>query len=342
MSRSCFVSFGRLACLTLLSLGVVPGVIPLLFAQEPDQDMPVSVVGGMVHADLFTGRATTSIPLAVPPGRGGVQPNLALVYSSANGNGWVGMGWELEKGVIERQTKFGLDYTGDDYILRFSGSKRDLVKVSTTTYRAEVEGGFTRVQKKTATDGKPYFLATDKTGTKFYFGRTATTRVADPNAAGKIFRWCLDRVEDPHGNYMTLSYTSDQGQAYLKHINYTGHGSTAPTHRVVFHLENRTDAPVRYTPNFRSKLAKRLKTIEVKANGRRVRAYQLTYTSSAGTSRSVLKSVQQYGDDVTLNTQGTVTGGTRAARHHARLWGRDSRRRVEHDGVVFPAGGAGG
>ena len=37
--------------------------------------------------DLFTGRATTGIPIAVPPGRKGVQPSLALGYSSSSRNG---------------------------------------------------------------------------------------------------------------------------------------------------------------------------------------------------------------------------------------------------------------
>jgi hypothetical protein len=37
--------------------------------------------------DLFTGRATTSIPIVVPPGRKGLQPALALAYSSSSRNG---------------------------------------------------------------------------------------------------------------------------------------------------------------------------------------------------------------------------------------------------------------
>ena len=96
-------------------------------AQEKDSEAPVGAVGGAVHADLFTGTATTSIPIEVPPGRQGVQPQLALVYGSANGNGWVGMGWKLEKSVIERRTKDGLDYTADDYVVRLSGINAELV-----------------------------------------------------------------------------------------------------------------------------------------------------------------------------------------------------------------------
>ncbi len=278
-------------------------------ANETDQDVPVSAVGGAVHADLFTGTATTSIPIAVPPGRGGVHPTLALVYNSANGNGWVGLGWKLEKSVIERQTRFGLNYAGDAYVFRLAGINVDLVNVGTNQYRAKIEGGFTRVQKLTASDGKPYFLATDKTGQKFYFGRTAATRVAHPSDANKIFRWCLERVEDPDGNYMTISYTGDQGQGYLSRINYTGHGSTRPTNSVIFHLETRPDAVPMYTSHFLMKTAKRLKTIEVRANNRLVRAYKLTYTSSAGTSRSLLRSVTQYGKDATIRS-GNITGGS--------------------------------
>ena len=76
-----------LSTILLCALVVVFSTTSPSLAQETDQDMPVGAVGGSVHADLFTGTATTSIPIEVPPGRGGVQPSLALVYGSANGNG---------------------------------------------------------------------------------------------------------------------------------------------------------------------------------------------------------------------------------------------------------------
>lgn len=303
MPQSCCSVFFRLPALPGIILTTLLVTPSFTAANETDQEMPVSAVGGAVHADLFTGTATTSIPIAVPPGRGGVRPNLALVYNSANGNGWVGLGWKLEKSVIERQTKFGLNYAGDAYVFRLAGINVDLVNIGSNHYRAKIEGGFTRVQKLTAADGKPYFLATDTTGQQFYFSRTAATRVAHPSDAAKIFRWCLERVEDPDGNYMTISYTGDQGQGYLARIDYTGHGSTRPTNSVLFHLEPRPDAVPMYTSHFLMKTAKRLKTIEV-------RAYKLTYTVSAGTSRSLLRSVTQYGKDATIRS-GSITGGSR-------------------------------
>src|SRR3989338_1591352 len=58
--------------------------------------------------DLFTGRATTSVPIALPPGRKGMQPSLALSYSSSGRNGWLGVGWSLDLGYIEHSTKNGV------------------------------------------------------------------------------------------------------------------------------------------------------------------------------------------------------------------------------------------
>ncbi len=298
----------RKMALTLVIVSMSFYNLPIAHAEETDQDMPVGAVGGAVHADPFTGTATTSIPIEVPPGRQGIQPELALVYGSSNGNGWLGMGWKLEKGVIERQIKFGVDYSRDDYVFRLSGINVELVNIGNDEYRAKVEGGFTRVKKLTASDGNPYFEATDKTGKIFIFGAVPTTRLADPNDASKIFRWCLERVEDVHGNYMTLSYISDQGQAYLRQIDYTGHDTTAPTAQIIFHLENRSDAPRMYVPNFEMTTAKRLKTIEIKVNGNLIRAYKLTYVMSA--NHSMLDTVQHYGNDAVIDTSGTITTGT--------------------------------
>ena len=305
---SCFVGFQFLTVMALVLLwsGIAQAI-------ELDEDRPIGAVGGAVHADPFTGVATASIPIQVPPGRSGVQPNLQLVYESAGGNGWVGMGWKLELGMVERQTRFGVNYSGDDYTFRLNGASADLVTIGSGEYRAKIEGGFTRIRKLTAADSKPYWEATDKKGTRYLFGQTSATRLTDPGDASHILRWCLDRVEDTNGNYMTVAYVLEQGQVYLDRIDYTGNGSTAPTNTVRFYKESRTDVADMYPYNFLVKTAYRLKTIDVLSNNeqQRVRAYKLNYsTSTTGFPYSVLMQIQQYGKDATLDGTGAVAGGT--------------------------------
>ena len=60
------------------------------------------------QTDLFTGRFGYAFPIVVSPGRQGAQPNLALAYNSGTGNGWCGVGWSLEAGFIQRETKHGV------------------------------------------------------------------------------------------------------------------------------------------------------------------------------------------------------------------------------------------
>jgi RHS repeat-associated protein len=53
--------------------------------------------------DSATGTATASLPIALPPCRGGVQPSLALSYAHTRGLDIGGVGWSLTLPVIERR-----------------------------------------------------------------------------------------------------------------------------------------------------------------------------------------------------------------------------------------------
>ena len=60
-----------------------------------------------------TGDANLSYPIKIPAGRKGMQPQLALQYSSEGGDGWIGSGWNLSVPGISIDTKWGIPTFGD-------------------------------------------------------------------------------------------------------------------------------------------------------------------------------------------------------------------------------------
>ncbi len=243
--------------------------------------------------DLFTGRATLAVPLEVAPGRRGVQPALGLSYVSGGRNGWVGTGWGLELGCIERSTRRGVPSygSGDTFAASLQGVQAELVSIGSGEYRAKDEGAFLRFQF----DGTTWTVWS-KDGTRYRFGFTSSSRLTGP---GGTFRWGLDQVLDPHGNTLTVTYTADGGMLYPSQLQYTGHVPTSQTgpHTVDFVLQTRPDVETSYRSGFAMTTAKRLSTVEVKASGALVRRYQLAYTASQRTGRSLLASVTQVGAD---------------------------------------------
>src|SRR3989449_3011582 len=65
-------------------------------------------IGEKFAANPVTGTGSTTVPLAVSPGRSGFSPQLALSYDSGSGNGTFGLGWSLALPAITRKTDKGL------------------------------------------------------------------------------------------------------------------------------------------------------------------------------------------------------------------------------------------
>jgi RHS repeat-associated protein len=288
-----------------------------------------------VVPDQFTGTASYSIPIKVPFGRNNMNPNLALTYHSTNGNGWLGVGWDIQVGDIERAPK-DISSLGTGFYYRRSGSVTALFENSAAgagSYSPVIEGEFNRIQQLKATDSQPYWEVTSKAGVTYRYGFTSASR--QDNTTGTpsittIFKWCLDQIQDTNGNTITYTYFKDQGQIYLQEIDYTVNGTTTgptnlPTNSVIFHLESgRFDAPVMFTTGFAVTTAYRVKSIDVVANTNqvptRVRAYALGYNTATDTpislmnsitGRSLLTSVTEYGSDAVLDVTpgpGRITG----------------------------------
>src|SRR5215210_6844501 len=86
-------------------------------------------IGEKFSPDLFTGTGNFTVPIALPPGRNGFQPQLNLVYSTGNGNSPFGLGWQLSIPGVARKTSNGIPrYQEADDTFVLSGAE-DLVPV---------------------------------------------------------------------------------------------------------------------------------------------------------------------------------------------------------------------
>jgi hypothetical protein len=107
-------------------------------------------IGETFSPDLHPGTGNFTVPLALPPGRSGFQPQLNLVYSTGNGNGPFGLGWGLSIPSVSRKTSRGIpQYTDERDTFLLSGAE-DLVPITETAeatrYRPRTEGLFARIE----------------------------------------------------------------------------------------------------------------------------------------------------------------------------------------------------
>ena len=74
---------------------------------------------GKQEVDLFSGALSYAVPIPTPPGRGGVEPNLSLLYSSLNQSfgSSLGYGWSLPTNAIFRSPTRGVNttYVADEF-----------------------------------------------------------------------------------------------------------------------------------------------------------------------------------------------------------------------------------
>src|SRR4051794_13342739 len=83
-------------------------------------------IGEKFSPDMHTGTGNFSVPIMLPPGRNGFQPQLTLAYSTGAGNGPFGLGWSLSVPGVTRKTSNEIPRYQDGDTFLLSGAE-DLV-----------------------------------------------------------------------------------------------------------------------------------------------------------------------------------------------------------------------
>jgi hypothetical protein len=294
-------------------------------------------LGEKFSPDLHTGTGNFTVPIALPPGRNGFQPQLNLVYSTGHGNGPFGLGWSLSIPGITRQTAKGVpryrDYDRelekrDTFIL--SGAE-DLVPVpggpdGIHRYRPRTEGLFARIDHVVAGRNN-HWRVSSKDGLVSTYGTPRPdgapdnwqdpSVITDPVDKSKVFAWKLTETRDPFGNKILYKYLRDTevqkahhwDQLYLQEIRYVDYTDQAGAEQflvsVTFEYGNpppeRLDAFSEYRAGFEIRTRWRCSRILIETHPTDgtlpVRAYELHYEQDPANGVSLLKRMEVVGFD---------------------------------------------
>jgi RHS repeat-associated protein len=175
------------------------------------------------------------LPIEVPPGRAGMTPSLALAYSSAAGNGALGVGWALEGGLSllgDCNKTFAVDGVAENGAgLCLDGEK--LVEVAPNDYRT-LSSGFARVSRISSSefpwDG--YRVELQDGRVRSYLSYALDYNLQEKTKGGGTL-YALTREQDRDGNEIRYFYdtvTSDYKngafdnsvpyEIYLSEIDY--------------------------------------------------------------------------------------------------------------------------
>ncbi|MDH6252850.1 RHS repeat-associated protein [Chryseobacterium sp. H1D6B] len=184
------------------------------------------------------GDASTSYPIIIPEGRLGMQPSLSIAYSSGNGNGWMGEGWDISglssinvdprwgSPAFEPDTETEL-YSLDGEMLVYPGNylphrhnnlnentdvfdtNKQLRTANKKVFFLRRNHNFTKIERYGATPSQYTWVVTATNGMKSYYGGTESA--VAPGAVikksdGNIVKWALVKTMDNHGNYIEYIY----------------------------------------------------------------------------------------------------------------------------------------
>lgn len=279
-------------------------------------------LGAGFEPSLNTGGAGYSIAIAAPAGRAGHGPSVSLSYSSGQGYGLSGLGWDLGLPKIERSIEQGQPKYNSEDSFQISGQR--LVALTDGTYAPQIQGNLGFPIKKSSSASGPLitrfkqsgngWVVTDSDGYRYEFGLHDKANVPilgqhsrngiDPSTFDGTFCWYLTRVIDPLNNQVEFVYrrvSDSPGKLYPYYIAYNNINESTDAkvigadNRIVFEYVSRTDQRLNYQNGFQQKTTRRLNNVKTYHGSRIISHYDLEYkTQTDGSSLSLLEKVTRY------------------------------------------------
>ncbi len=288
-----------LAPLSFLVATLLP--VSPVFAQQ-------TVVGSVPgEFSVSGGSANYSVPISVAPGRGGMQPQLSLNYSSDNGNGELGLGWSLgglsaihrcSATIAQDGFASGVSFDAND---RYCLNGQRLVPIPhsvtgglTNEFRTEIDsyssikgyGGsinYDRTGKEVYVNPS-YFVVQTKAGQVMTYGGGSDN--ASYNLPQGTMTWAIREITDTtHRNDITYKYFIHNSTQYLDEITYPG-GSVD-----IVHETGRPDQGSGYLLGSGRSLVQRINKIVTYSNNVVLQEYKLAYENNGIAQQSKINSI---------------------------------------------------
>jgi RHS repeat-associated protein len=206
-------------------------------ADAPKQGKLVGALRGELSVDP-NGTANYRIPIKVPKGAGGMQPELALLYSSAAGNGQFGMGWSLSG--LSAITRCPQTLQNDDAIRRVMHDAGDRLCLDgqrllphngwNGSYLAPgrrfitERASFQRIRSYGGDQdtGPAGFTVEDKAGLTRYYGNygSGPDGRIETDGTNTAMLWMISSIHDKHGNHIDFRYDYERGEYWPSEINW--------------------------------------------------------------------------------------------------------------------------
>ena len=312
-------------CICLLGLAH-----SLLATTTIDETLDVGAIDG-AHAVNLTGAFTYTIPIKIPEGTRGMQPNLSLNYNSQSGNGNAGYGWNLSGVSAISRVNRNIYNDGVVRPIELVGSDKYAIdgnRMITTKYGlveeefgTELESfskiiGHKPANNNTTATNPIWFEVKTKDGKTIEYGNTNDSKLMTEDGSTALI-WYISKVTDRNGNYMTYHYAMYGRQIVLDRIKYTGNDTPHPDNpnkpllsaftEIALTYKDRIDKSNAIIAGSKVESYKLLDKIEIETNSTHYKSYQLQHSFD---HCNYLTGFQEWGNEIVSSGKGRLNSLT--------------------------------